>query len=107
MSYIKPDRIFTVPIADGELYVSPATDFLHYFRPLGVYMLKYWDLDNEPPRLCNVMMGEESAKWLMDKCDVECFDRKSIGEQEHEQLIHWQASELESSGLDFEPELPE
>lgn len=102
MSYISPDRLYSVPVDNGILHISPSMDFLHFFPPLGAYMLKYYDVDHVPPRMCNVMMNEDSARFLMENCKVEVIFRESMGVQEHEQLLTWQASQLSDSAFDFE-----
>lgn len=106
MSYIKPDLLYTVPIDNGELHISPSMDFLHFFPPLGAYMLKYYDVDHVPPRMCNVMLNEDSARFLMDHCKVEVIFRESMGVEEHEQLLGWQAQELSDAayGLETPPD---
>lgn len=90
---VVPDRIFEIPMADGVLQVSPSCDIMHVFAN-GATMLKYWDVNNEPPRMCNVFMDQASAAWLVNTCDLEVLERKRMGTQEHEQYIGWAAMQL-------------
>lgn len=99
-NFVRPDKIYEIPIQGGELKISPSCDFVHQF-PNGAWMLKYWDVDNEPPRMCNVFMDEAAAAFLIDSCDLDVLPRTFMGEQEHSQWIGWAA--LHSlDDLDFE-----
>lgn len=66
-------------------------------------MLKYFNMEVSPPRLCNVPMSEEAAYFLMQQCEVECIFREAMGAQEHDQWVEWQAGEISEAdfGLDF------
>ncbi len=103
MNFVKPDRCFQVPIDGGELKISPSCDFMNHF-PNDAWMLKYWDVEHEPPRMCNVFMNSASAQFLIDHCELEIVERKFMGEQEHSQWLGW-ASMYDLAELDFEPEI--
>jgi hypothetical protein len=103
--YIRPDRCFEVPIQGGVLKISPSVDFLHYL-PNGAWMLKYWDTEHNPSRMCNVFMHEDAAHFLMTQCDVEVIAREHMGEQEYDQYLGWAANHT-LMDLDFVPEEPE
>lgn len=98
--FVRPDQIFEVPIAGGTLRISPSCDFMHQF-PNGAWMLKYWDTDHDPPRMCNVFMEESSAAFLIDHCDLDVAPRTFMGEQEHTQWVGWAATHS-IMDLDFE-----
>lgn len=106
MGYVKPDKVYKVPVTDGELKICPTIDFIHFFPPLGAYILKYFNMESEPPRLCNVPMDEKAAYFLMQQCEVECVFRESMGEEEHDQWVNWQTTELNEAdfGLEFSAE---
>lgn len=102
MNYIRPDQVYEIPIQGGVLMVSPSCDIMHHFRN-GAWMLKYWDVNHEPPRMCNVFMPDATAAALVDMCDLEVLDRKYMGAQEHEQWVGWSAT-YNLLELDFVPE---
>lgn len=93
---IVPDRLFRVPIEGGELCLSPSYDFLNYFPFVGAYILKYFNQEAQPPALCDVMLSERSAKWLMDTCGIECLERKTMSVSEHDRWIEWSSMQLEA-----------
>lgn len=97
---VRPDQIFTVPIQGGELRISPSTDILHYYPWLDQWLLKYWDLEHEPPRFCNVVMATESAEWLVTNLDLEVCARTFITESELEHVRSWGASVLDAMFAD-------
>lgn len=104
MGYVKPDKVYNIPIIGGELQICPSIDFLHFFPPLGAFLLKYFNMDIVPPKLCNVPMNEQAAYFLMQQCEVECIFREHMGEEEHDQWVNWQAGQISEAdfGLEFD-----
>lgn len=100
MNYIQPDKLFTIPIQGGELNISPSCDVMHHL-PNDAWMLKYWDLDSEPPKLCNVFMDSGAAAALIEMCELEVCERKVMRNEEHSQWVGWAALH-ELDGLDFD-----
>lgn len=99
--FIFEDIVHTVPIEGGHLYLSPAHDFLHHFERNGAWILKYWNTEAEPPRFNNVVMCEESARFLIEHCDIEVTPRRKMSVQEHEHYMLF--CEDQMGDLDFEP----
>lgn len=93
---IRPDQIYTVPIVNGELHLSPAHDFLHYFPWLDQWMLKYWNSESEPPTFCDVIIKKEAAEFLVSQLDMEVCCRTFITESEIERVRQFGAQMLES-----------
>jgi len=102
--FVRKDQLYRVPIQGGELTVSPSHDFLHHWARNGAWMLKYWDANNEPPRMVNLVMEEEAARWLMAACGVEMMEREFMGTMEHEHYMRWMESKM--GELDFDVDEP-
>lgn len=98
--FIREDKVYSVPIVNGELLISPSHDFLHHWHRNGAWMLKYYNTEAEPPRMCNIPVSEVQARYLIDNCGLEVCQREFIGTQEHEHYLAWQATQLDD--LDFE-----
>ena len=95
---IVPDQVYRIPIADGELLLSPAYDILHYFPGLAAFILKYWN--QEDGGICDIHLPEESAQFLKDECGILVIERNSITEFEFDKLISWRVSNLSDDILD-------
>jgi hypothetical protein len=98
--FVKKDVVYVVPIMDCELSICPSMDFMHHWQRNGAWMLKYWDVDVEPPRIANVLMNEAGAHALIRFCGLEVCERTFMGEQEHDHYIQFQEAQLDQ--LDFE-----
>ena len=99
--FVRPDALYVVQIVNGELTLSPSHDFIHHFRRNGAYILKYIDLEAQPPQMSNIPMTEENAFALRDGCNLEIVERDYMGNQEFTHYIEWRMSNgLEH--LDFE-----
>ena len=103
--FVKDDKVYRVPIQDGELQMSPAHDFLHYFAPIGAWILKYLNAENNPPTMHTLYLNNEQAEFLIENCELEVLHRKHIRYTEYQGWIEWLAGNLneEDFGLDFEP----
>lgn len=101
-NYVRKDVVHRVPIQNGELLLSPSYDVLHHFQPLGVWLLKYWNQDSHT--MCDVMLEDKAAKFLIDTCGIMTVERTFCGEFEHEHIVEWQANMLDETnlGLNFE-----
>ena len=97
--YVQPDRMYRIPIIDGELHVSPSYDILHRFEPLGAWVLKYWNVDHDPPQFSNVPMSNEAALFLIEECGIQVCYRTFIGTEEHKHLLDWQTGQIDDSWL--------
>lgn len=93
--FVRPDVLFRVPIIDGELLLSPSHDFIHHFERNGAYILKYIDMESDPPCPKNVPINEAGAFALRDTCQIEILEREFMGEQEYEHYLQFQSSRLE------------
>lgn len=111
--WIKPDKIHTVPIEDGELYLSPAYDVLHRWQKFGFNILRYWDMENG--KMCNVAIDNAGAEFLIQAVGLFAIDREQpphdgIFEHEHEIYLRWRADTLTEAdfGVEFDEivELP-
>jgi len=102
--FIRKDRVYEVPIEGGELLVSPSHDFLHHFARNGAWILKYWEANANPPKFNNVLLNEDSARWLMEHCELEVCERQYMGEQEHDHYLQWQETQLDELDFDVLPE---
>lgn len=109
--WIKPDKIHTVPIEDGELHLSPAYDVLHRWQRLGFNILRYWDMNSG--KMCNVALDDGGAEFLIQQVGLFAIDREAgedpgIFEHEHEIYLKWQADTMTEAdfGLEFTDELP-
>lgn len=104
--FVKPDVIHQVPIQGGVLQLSPAHDFIIHWEANGAWMLKYWNQDIEPPKMCNIPINEAQARFLISACELEVCERHVMREQEHQHYLAW-ASLNALAELDFEPEIEE
>jgi hypothetical protein len=95
MSYVHPDKITRVPINGGELLLSEGYDILHFFQPLGVFMLKYWDQDGRG--ISNVMIDEENGFRLSEMTGTLIVPRPSIMRSEHEMIVQWRSDNLDDA----------
>lgn len=98
--FVIPDRVYQVPITEGELLLSPTHDFIHHFPAIDAWMLKYWNSQAEPPTFNNIPLHEEAAQFLIDSCGLEVCIRERMGAQEHEHYLGWAATN-QLSDLDF------
>ena len=98
MSYVQPDKIYNVPIEDGFLHLSPAYDVLHHFQPIAAWILKYWN--TESGGLSDVIMCEDSARFLIKACGIQVLERDSITEFEYERVLTWRTELLTDDVLD-------
>ncbi len=98
--FVRPDVIHRVPIKGGELLLSPSHDFLHHWRRNGAWMLKYVNMESDPPSFHNVILGEEAAQFLIQECGIEVCYREYMGTQEFNHYLQWQEMNLDQ--LDFE-----
>lgn len=92
MSYIQPDRLTRVPIEGGELILHAGFDVVHFFPPLGSYMLKYFNEGGGG--MSNIMMHESSAQYIVAQAGLEVIRRPGIFESENDALMQWQAEQL-------------
>lgn len=100
---VRPDQLYEVPITGGELHISPSTDVLHYYPWLDAWILKYFDTDHEPPRLCNVVIDQRAAEQLVTHLDLEICTRTFITESELEHVRQWGAAMLDAVfGAEFD-----
>lgn len=97
--FVRPDVIYRVPIIDGELMLSPSHDFVHHFKRNGAYILKYIDMESDPPCPKNIPVSEEHAFALRDNCQLEILEREYMGAQEFEHYMQFMDSQLDR--LDF------
>lgn len=97
--FVRPDCIYQVQIINAELLLSPSHDFIHHFRRNGAYILKYIDLESDPPRMSNIPMTEENALALSKGCNLEIVEREYFGQQEYDHYMAFMDSQLDR--LDF------
>lgn len=104
--WIKPDKIHSVAIEDGELHLSPAYDVIHRWHQIGFNILRYWDMENG--KMCNVAVDDGGAEFLMQAIGLFAIDRSDIFEHEHEIYLKWQADTMTEAdfGLDFTADIP-
>lgn len=100
MSEIRPDKIYQVPIEDGELYLSPQADHLHRWANLGFNILRYWNTDEST--MHDVVMGDDSADNLERHAGIFSIPRTYFFTSEYEMYLDFKAEDL--SDLDFDPE---
>lgn len=102
--YVKPGNSFRLPFRgggeEGEIVVSGEYDAIHYFRPMAAWILKYVSNDG----ISNILIPEESAKYLSEQCGVPVAERSWMSAKEHEEITDWRTAELSESdlGLDFD-----
>ncbi len=98
--FVRPDKMTTIPITGGEMNISPAHDFIHYWPRIGAYILKYVDTGEDGQRQCNVPLQKEQAEWLIEECGMEQpYIRTFMGAEEHNHFIEYQMTQLDH--LDF------
>lgn len=93
MSYVQPDILSRIPIEGGELLVSPAYDVIHEFKPLGAYMLKYWNPENNG--CSNVLLDRENATKLAAQTGLLIVQRPFIIASEHKIYLDWQVEQFD------------
>ncbi len=98
--FIRPNRMYGVPIQGGELKISPSHDILHHWMRNGAWMLKYMDQGPEGVNMKNVVLHQEAAEWLITHCDLEVCERTFMSVDGHEHYLQLQEGSL--SDLDFD-----
>lgn len=99
MGYIQPDRLTKLPINGGELILHAGFDVVHFFPPLGSYILKYFN--ESGGGMSNVMLHPDSARYVVEKSGIEVVNRPCIFESENECLMQWQAEQLTDGEFGF------
>ena len=95
MSYIRDDFATKIPIQGGELILSPAYDILHYFPPLGAFMLKYFKPDGTG--MSDVLLDRTNAEKLAHHAGLIVVERQFILRTEHERMVEWQLEQFDQT----------
>lgn len=89
-----PDRLTRIGIEGGELLLHPGFDVVHYFPPLGSFMLKYFNEGGGG--MSNVMMHEASARYIVAEAGLEIVNRGRMFDSEHDALMQWQVGNFDA-----------
>lgn len=85
---ILPNVTHQINMESGEtLYVNGCFDSIHYFEPLNVHWLRYFDEQDPENPFKMVVLTDAGADVIIEKTNIPYVPRETVFSREHKNLV--------------------